>query len=65
MDSKTSELLKFGEETRKQNYPSEAGKSMTDMVFDPATGEFVMKGKDEPLEPDQVRTNFTRDGFAC
>lgn len=65
VDNKTQEMLKFGQEARKQSYPEEAGKSMMDMVFDPESGEFVMKGKNEPIAPDQVRTTFTDEGFAC
>lgn len=57
----------FGEEIRRQSYPSEAGQSMMDLVFDPETGTFkqVPRNSPAPQQPGTVVTGITRDGFAA
>ena len=58
---------RFGEEIRRQSYPSEAGPSMMDLVFDPETGTFkqVPRNTAAPQQPGTVVTGMTRDGFAA
>ncbi len=57
----------FGEEIRRQSYPSEAGQSMMDLVFDPETGTFkqVPRNTAATQQPGTVVTGLTRDGFAA
>lgn len=57
----------FGEEIRRQSYPSEAGQSMMDLVFDPVTGTFkqVPRNTQTPQQPGNVVTGITTDGFAA
>lgn len=57
----------FGEEIRRQSYPSEAGQSMMDLVFDPETGTFkqVPRNSPAPQQPGNIVTGITRDGFAA
>jgi len=51
---------KLGEEVRKQG----EGTAMTELVFNPATGEFEQRAQGTSGEGDVV-TNMTKDGFAA
>ena len=41
------------------------GKSMKDLVFNPATGEFEEQDKGAPVNTGTVVTDMTKDGFAA
>ncbi len=53
----------FGEEIRRQGRPNEAGRSMMDLVYDEATGEFKQVPRGENTNGTVV-TEMTEHGFA-
>lgn len=57
----TQEQQNLGEGIREQGLNQ--GHSMTDLVFDPITGDFVLVNKGEAHEGDIV-TEMTEKGFA-
>ena len=57
----TQEQQRLGEGIREQG--RNQGHSMTDLVFDPISGDFVLVNKDEVHEGDIV-TEMTEKGFA-
>lgn len=57
--------LEFGEEVRRQGRPDVAGRSMKDLVYNPATGEFEqVSHSDNPDNRGTVVTDMTKHGFA-
>ena len=50
----------FGEEIRKQGQ----GKAMTELVFNPMTGEFEQKPSGSYISEGEVVTEMTEKGFA-
>ncbi|MDE6574777.1 MAG: hypothetical protein K2L84_05565 [Muribaculaceae bacterium] len=58
--------VEFGEEVRRQGRPEEAGRSMKDLVYNPATGEFEQVARTEdPSNRGIVVTEMTEGGFAA
>lgn len=62
----TQNQKKLGKAVREQGGLTPSNGKMTDLVFDPVTGDFVVKDKDAELnEGEMVVTEMTNNGFAA